>query len=67
MNDFTNEETFDFMSQFEKEMIFGQKMGFAPAMEWLCQEYILHKTVAEFSLVVESNFAMVLSVEAPSL
>ena len=36
-------------------------------MEWLCQEYILHKTVAEFSLVVESNFALVLSVEAANL
>lgn len=36
-------------------------------MEWLCQEYIFHKTVAEFSLVVESNYAMVLSVEAVSL
>jgi hypothetical protein len=42
-------------------------MGFAPTIEWLCQEYILHKTVAEFSLVVESNFALVLSVEAASL
>lgn len=42
-------------------------MSYAPVMEWLCQEYIIHKQLAQFSLVVESNFAMVLSVEAASL
>ena len=67
LRDFTNEETFDLMPQAEKETMFGQKMGFAPRMEWLCQEYILHKTEAEFSLTVESNDALVLSVDAINL
>jgi len=67
LRDFTKEETFDLMNKAEKETMFGQKMGYAPRMEWLCQEYILHKTEAEFSLVVESSFALVLSADAINL
>jgi len=55
------------MNKAEKETMFGQKMGYAPKMEWLCQEYILHKIEAEFTLVVESNLALVLSVDAINL
>lgn len=36
-------------------------------MEWLCHEFIFNKQVAEYSLVVESNFVTVLSVSAVNL
>jgi len=67
LRDFSKEQTFDLMNKAEKETMFGQKMGYAPKMEWLCQEYILHKIEAEFTLVVESNLALVLSVDAINL
>jgi len=55
LNNFDEEATFDHMRMHEKEAILGQKMGYVPQTTWLCQEYVLHKQLSEFSLVVSSK------------
>ena len=65
----------DNMNPFEKEKLLGQKLGYAPLSSYLCAECVLNKrqeaedseeeldATCEYSLVVESESAIVLSVK----